>query len=476
MSTPMSRPRSDPGSDPASSAHGAAEGVAEHRLEEFGYRQELRRSMSLTDVVVYGMIYMVPMAPIPVFGIIFNFSAGMAGLVYLVAAFAMVFSALSYKEMALRYPVAGSVYSYVRLGLNGFVGFIAGWAILLDYLLLPALLSVFAAAAMVSLWSAVPAWVWIVVFVVLAALVNLGGISVTATMNKVFLAVQLAVLAIFVAWVLVDVAQGRADLALWPVFDSSGFSWSIVFGAIPIAALSFIGFDAISTLNEEAEGGGRAVSRATMIVLVAVTVLFVLQVYLAAIYVPRGSTFADGDATNNAFYDIAGQVVGHWFKVLVTLTSALVAIFANSIASQATSSRLVFSMARDRQLPSVFAKVSRSRAVPQNAMLLIAGLSLVIGLVGTEQQALLTTLVTFGALTAYVLLHVAVLVDLGVRGRSRNVLTHWISPVVGSAVLVYALWNADVHAKVLGVSWLVVGCVLAVCFRTTGRIRPAAED
>ena len=444
-------------------------------LERFGYQQELRRSMSLTDVVVYGLIYMVPMAPLPVFGIIFNFSAGMAGLVYLVAAFAMVFSALSYKEMALRYPIAGSVYSYVRMGLNDFVGFLAGWAILLDYLLLPALLSVFAAAAMVSLWSAVPAWTWIVVFVVLAAAINLGGISFTATMNKLFLSVQLIVLGIFIVWVLSDVANGRAHLALWPVFSSQHFSWGIVFGAIPIAALSFIGFDAISTLNEEARGGGRAVSKATMIVLVAVTVLFVLQVYLAAIYVPEGTTFADGASTNNAFYNIAGQVVGHWFKVLITLTSALIAIFANSIASQATSSRLVFSMARDKQLPHFLAYVS-SRAVPRNAMLFIAGLSLVIGIIGTQEQALLTTLVTFGALTAYILLHVAVLTHFGIRGRSRHWFVHWASPMIGSAVLIYALWSADIHAKILGVCWLALGVLIATYFRRSGRLQMTDTD
>jgi amino acid transporter len=444
-------------------------------LEEFGYRQELRRSMSLTDVVVYGLIYMVPIAPLPVFGLIFNFSAGMVGLVYLVAAVAMVFSALSYREMAMRYPIAGSVYSYVRLGLNSFVGFLAGWAILLDYLLLPALLSVFAAAAMVSLWSAVPAWAWIIVFVVLAAGVNLGGIGFTATMNKVFLVVQLVVLAIFVVWVLSDVVQGRAHLALWPIFNPDLFSWGIVFGAIPIAALAFIGFDAISTLNEEARDGGRAVSRATIIVLVAVTFLFVVQVYLAAIYVPEGTTFPDGDATNNAYYDLAGQVVGGWFKVLVTLTSALIAIFANSIASQATSSRLVFSMARDQQLPRFLSKVT-AHGVPRNAMLFIVLLSLMIGIAGTQEQELLTTLVTFGALTAYILLHVAVLVHFGIRGRSRKVLVHWVSPVIGAAVLLYALWNADANAKILGLSWLAIGVLIAACLRFSGRLdadRPA---
>lgn len=446
---------------------------AEHNLEEFGYAQELKRSMSLTDVVVYGLIYMVPLATLPVFGLIYNFSGGMPALVYLVAAVAMFFSALSYKEMAKKFPIAGSVYSYVRIGVNRFVGFLAGWAILLDYLLLPALLSVFAAAAMVAVVPVVPAWVWIILFVVLAAAINLRGIGLTAKMNMVFLVIQLVVLGVFVVGALVAVAQGKAAFSLDPIFQSAQFSWAIVFGAIPIAALSFIGFDAISTLNEEAKGGGAAVSKATMIVLFAITIIFVVQVYLAAIFVPTGTTFAEGDATNNAFYDIAGEVVGPWFKVVITLTSALIAIFANSIASQATSSRLVFSMARDGQLPRVFARVSARRQIPRNAMLLIAGLSLIIGIVGTSEQELLTTLVTFGALTAYILLHVAVIAHFGVQLRSRRILVHWVSPILGILVLGYALWNANDNAKVLGMLWLLIGAAIALYFRFSRKGRGA---
>lgn len=433
---------------------------ASETLETLGYKQELKRSMSLTDVVVYGMIYMVPMAPLAVFGIIYNFSGGTPALVYLVAAFAMVFSAISYKEMAKRFPVAGSVYSYVRLGMNRFIGFIAGWAILLDYLLLPALLSVFAAAAMTSLVPGIPEFLWVAFFVVLAATINLRGIKLTAGINKLFMAIQLIVLAVFVIGALIAVAQGRAELSLTPFFQADEFSWAIVFGAIPIAALSFIGFDAISTLNEEAKGGGPTVSKATMIVLVAVTFLFILQVYLASIFVPIGTKFEAGDATNNAFYYIAGDAIGNWFQIVITLTSALVAIFANSIASQATSSRLVFSMARDRQLPSFLASVSK-RQVPRNAMLLIAGLSLVIGIVGTAEQELLTTLVTFGALTAYILLNITVIVHFIARERSRHFFMHLFSPLIGTAVLTYALWSTGPLTKIIGISWLVIGAVVA---------------
>lgn len=446
---------------------------ATESLESLGYKQELKRSMSLLDVVVYGLIYMVPLAPLAVFGIIYNFSNGMPALVYIVAAIAMVFSALSYKEMAKRFPIAGSVYSYVRFGINRGVGFVAGWAILLDYLLLPALLSVFAAAAMTSLLPGIPEFVWVIAFVVLAAGINMRGIKLTAGMNKLFLAIQLIVLAVFVVGAVIAVAQGRGHFSLDPIFQLEGFSWAIVFGAISIAALSFVGFDAISTLNEEARGGGEAVSKATIIVLIAVTVIFVLQVYLAAIFVPTGTTFAEGNDTNNAFYILSGEIVGEWFRIVITLTSALIAIFANSLASQATSSRLIFSMARDRQLPRFLAKVS-GRQVPRNALLLIAGLSLVIGIAGTAEQELLTTLVTFGALTAYIMLNIAVIVQFGFKQRSKKFFLHWISPLLGTLVLGYALVHTSTLTKVIGVSWLLIGAIISTYWVLKAR-RSASE-
>lgn len=138
-------------------------------------------------------------------------------------------------------------------------------------------------------------------------------------------------------------------------------------------------------------------------------------------------------------------------------------------------------MARDGQLPRVLSKVS-SHQVPKNALLLIAGLSLVIGILGTSQQELLTTLVTFGALTAYIMLNVAVIVQFGVRQKSKNFFLHWVSPVLGSAVLIYALIHTSTLTKVLGISWLVIGSFLAVYWsRKPGRIdgltqRPSAHD
>nr|WP_261665424.1 amino acid permease [Deinococcus sp. Marseille-Q6407] len=150
----------------------------------------------------------------------------------------------------------------------------------------------------------------------------------------------------------------------------------------------------------------------------------------------------------------------------ITLTSALVAIFANSIASQATSSRLIFSMARDGQLPRALAKVNSQTKAPQNAMLFIAALSLVIGIVGASTQGFLTTLVTFGAITAYILLNLSVIYRFGIVGKSGQLFTHWISPLLGTAVLSYALWNASTQTKLIGLGWLVLGVLAALYFRS----------
>lgn len=444
------------------------------RLSELGYKPELSRSLSLADVVIYGLIYMVPIAPISVFGVVYNLSMGAVGAVYLLTALVMTFSAMSYREMALRFPVAGSVYSYVRLGTSTFIGFISGWAILLDYLLLPALLCVFASVAMASLVTFVPAWGWVILFVAATAFINVMGVTVTALMNKIFLCVQLVVLAVFVAWAAVLILRGDAHLSLDVLIPSSNSSWALVASAIPVAALSFIGFDAISTLNEEAEHGGATVARATMRVMWWVAGLFVLQVCLAAVLVPTGTSFAEGDSTNNAFYDIVGHSMASWFGTVVLLTNALIALFANAIASNATSSRLVFSMARDGQLPRFLARVS-NRKVPKNAMLFIGALSIGVGVLGVEQAGLLITLVTFGALTAYILLHLAVINHFVIRGKSKRYFLHLVSPIAGTAILLFALWSASPQAKILGICWLAVGLGVAAYFKVSGRSLEQAD-
>lgn len=436
-------------------------------LERFGYAQELKRQLTLKDLLIYGLVSMVPTAPFSIFGGVFDISAGMVPLTYLVGFMAMLFTALSYQQMSQAFPVAGSVYAYVGRGLNSGMGFLAGWAILLDYLLVPTLLYVVGANAMYNVVPAVPQPVWIGFFVVLNTVVNLRGIETTARANR-FLLGQLLVLAVFVVLATLAIQRG-VNGAHWswrPIYDPQAFSPHVIFSALSVAVVSFLGFDAISTLSEEARGGNRVVGRATLLALLIVAGVFVLQTWLAALLQPTLQRYPSAQASNDAFFEIGRLIAGPWLQIVIALTVAISAAIANSLVAQAATSRLLFAMARDRQLPAFLRYIHPRTGVPQRAILLVAGLSIVLGEVFVGQIALLSSLCNVGALTAFVLLHIAVLWHF--RAQGRRVL-HGLAPLIGIVILAYVLLNADTHAQLGGTAWMVVGLTVLAFLKLSGR-------
>jgi amino acid transporter len=464
---------SDP-STTTNTAGGPAEATGDRSVEAFGYRQELKRSLSFTDLLVYGLIFMVPIAPFGIFGSVFQASGGMIALAYAIGGLAMAFTAASYSQMSRAFPMAGSVYTYAGRGIAQPVGFIAGWMILLDYVLVPGLLYLIAAVAMNSIWASVPVWAWLVGFVVLNTVVNYFGIEFTARVNKVMLVAELVVLAVFLVIGVVALASGEGrGFDFSPVYNSDTFSLQLVFGAVSIAVLSFLGFDGISTLAEENRESARSIGRAMIAALALAGTLFIVQTWVAALLVPDPDTLiAEGDAAGTAFYDAADVAGGAWLATLTAIATAIAWGFANSLVAQAATSRLLFAMARDRQLPGFLRTVHPTRRVPVNATLLVAVVSLVLGLYMSSREdgiSLLSTLVNFGALSAFLLLHVSVVVHYVVRQKSRNWWLHLAVPVIGFAILVYVVVNAQVAAQTLGFVWLGIGVVLLVFLLATGR-------
>jgi amino acid transporter len=440
-------------------------------LSDFGYDAELRRSLGLVDLLVYGLVFIVPIAPFVIFGIVFNASKGMVPLTYIIGLVAMVFTALSYREMSEAFPIAGSVYAYAGRGLHPSAGFLAGWAILLDYLLIPTLCYVAGAAALRSILPGIPQSAWVVGFVVFNTAVNMLGIETTARASMIFLVGELIVLAVFIVLGAIAVSHGvnGAHWTLRPFFDRSVFHADIIFSALSVAVLSFLGFDAISTLAEETKGGVRVVGRATMIALCLAAALFVVQTYIAALLVPGQTEFIGDTAMNDAFYTISALVGGSVFKAVVAVAVALSAAIANALVAQAATARLLFAMARDGQLPRFLAYVHPVRRVPERAVLLVSAVSLVLGLFFVGQVGLISSLVNFGALFSFLLLHVSVVVYFIVKRRGRNYALHLLSPIVGFIIIAFVLVNADVHAKVGGVVWLAIGTLVLIGLRVAGR-------
>jgi amino acid transporter len=424
-------------------------------VEGFGYREQLRRTLTTRDLVVYGMVFMVPIAPYPIFGFVWNDSHGMVPLAYLAGLIGMLFTALSYAAMSRAFPIAGSVYTYAQRGLHDTVGFFCGWLIFLDYILGPALMYIFSAIALQGLLPRVPGWVWLVGFVTFNAVVNLLGIGLTARVNRYLLLLELVALALFLGFGLHALyhGHGAGGLTLKPIYNPSAFSLATVLSATSIAVLCFLGFDGISTLSEESRDDRTAVGRATLLSLLLIGGLFVLQTWVA-------TDLADGmqfSSPATAFFEISERAGGVWLR-LITVCAVIVALgIGSALVEQAAISRLLFAMARDGKLPAVLAKIHPRYKTPYVSILVVGGVSLVVGLFFSERVDELSRVVNFGALTSFLLLHLSVINHYFVRQRSRAWFRHLIFPAAGFLVIAYVLYEMDSAAKALGACWIAVG-------------------
>lgn len=447
------------------------------QLESFGYKQELSRSVSTVDLLIYGLVFMVPIAPWAISGTVYNEAHGMVPLVYTIGLIAMIFTALSYAQMAKAFPLAGGVFSYVGRGLNVHLGFFAGWLMLLDYLLVPTLLYVFAAESMIGIFPNSPRWVWALLFVGINVMINLMGVSSLKLMNRIFLAMELVFIVIFFVIAVRALNGGVIPDATWsvkPLWDSSVVTPPLLAAALSIAVLSFLGFDGISTMAEEATAGSKAPGKAMILGLILAAFFFISQTWLASMLAGPYEPFAD-DKMGNAFFDIVQAISGSGMVNAFFACNVLAVGIANAMAAQAATSRLLFSMSRDGHLPK-FLRHINAKKVPSNAIIFVGVISAVLVLFFVGQIGLISSMVNFGALSSFVLLHVTVMWFYLKRKGSKNYLQHLIFPAIGFLIIAYVLINAGVQAQVAGLVWLAVGVAVWAFNRSRGKTMVISGD
>ncbi|MFE1952767.1 APC family permease [Streptomyces sp. NPDC059524] len=428
----------------------------------------LRRDLGFRDLVVYGLLFIAPMAPVGVFGTLDAKSHGAVALVYVVATVAMAFTAFSYAQMVRVVPQAGSVFAYARVGLGRGPGFIAGWMAMLDYVLIPAVAYLFSGIAMNALVPSVSRWVWTALAVVITTLLNLWGVRAAARVGFLVLAMEIVVLLVFVVSAIVVLARDGTQRDWLSPLTGDGsqgaFALSAVIGAVSVAVLSYLGFDAIATFAEEVTGGSAKVARAVLFCLAFTGVLFVAQTYLVALLEPTTSAqlAAEPAKQGSAFYDAVDASVGGWLHDLVAVSKAIGAAFA-ALAGQAAAGRLLFAMARDRRLPRFLSRTESG--VPRFAILVAAVITLAAaGWAARRDDGLdhLVSVVDIGALTAFTLLHASVVGYFVVRHRGDGVSwwRHLLIPVIGAGITVAVIVEASGTAQVVGAVWLAVGLVV----------------
>lgn len=412
---------------------------------------QLKRRLLLRDLVLYGIVIIQPTAPMPIFGVISQTARGHVVTTILIAMIAMLFTAVSYGRMAQLYPSAGSAYTYVSREIHPGLGFLVGWSVMLDYLLNPLICTIWCSKAIGNFFPFVPYSAWVVGFVLLFTFLNLRGIETSARINLWMCVVLSAVVLIFLGYAThyILVTPHPVSSFLQPFYDPRTFSLGAVSSGTAVAVLTYIGFDAVSTLSEEAEHPKTDILRATVLTCLITGVLASLEVYAAQLAWPDWMHYPDVDT---AFVWVAQRVGGHALYGLMNL-SIIVATIGSGFASQLAAARLLYGMGRDRVLPQRFFSSLNAQSIPQNNVLLSAGVALIGALIlsyGTGAE-----LLNFGAFIAFMGVNASALVY--ARRQKISVARRSIVPLLGGLVCAYIWFNLSRPAKIAGFVWLACG-------------------
>ncbi len=421
---------------------------------------QLRRVLTLWDLVFYGIVLIQPIAAVPLFGIADKLSHGHVVTTIMIAMIAMMLTAFSYGRMATAYPTAGSAYTYVGRELDPHLGFLTGWAMMLDYLVIPIINTIYGALTLARLFPAVPYIVWAATIALLTTYLNLRGIRSTARTNTVLLVVMCLVIGAFVILAvhfLVHADGIKALFSIHPFYDPRTTDFSSIATATSLAALTYIGFDGVTTLSEEAHDPKRNILRATVLVCFVTGVFSGIQIYLAQLVWPDFSTFPN---LETAFMDVSKRVGGvALFDGMAFIL--VVACIGSGLAGQAGAARLLFGMGRDNALPrKLFAHIGPKRRVPTYNIWVI-GLIAFLGAVFLNFERAAEVL-NFGAFLAFMGVNLATIRHFYLRpGRrdQRQVAKDLLLPALGFLFCLWIWWSLPRPAKIVGGAWFVVGFI-----------------
>lgn len=426
-----------------------------------GAAPHLQRVLTLGDLFWYGIVAVTPSAPATVFGLADEQSRGHVVVTILAGMVAMILTAISYGRMASLYPSAGSAYAYVSRGIHPYLGFAAGWAMLLDYIVIPVFCVIYGTLALQRALPWLPFWLGSAIFAGGITLLNLRGIRGTARTNQFLLVLMFAILGAFIVLAIryLWLRQGAAGLlSTRPFYNPETFSVRRIAQATSFAALTYLGFDAVTTLAEEVKNPRKNVMRAAVGVCVFTGLFGGLLVYLGQLVWPDYQSFPNMET---AFVDVTGRVGG---PLLLKATAILlvVANIGSGLTSQVGAARLLFGMGRENVLPSrIFARLHPVHKTPDLNVILLG----ILAFVGAQilSYELTAEILNFGAFLGFMGVNAAVFSQYWVRrpqGHSRNFLTDAVLPLLGFLFCAVIWWGLAAPAKIAGSIWLVVGLMV----------------
>ncbi len=430
--------------------------MVNHDSKENG---QFKKVLTLRDLVVYGIAFMTPIAPAYIYGVATEVTAGTLALAYIIAMVAMLFTAYSYGQMAAAFPVAGATYTYTQRAIHHNVGFFAGWAIFLDYVLVPLIVFMVGASYANAAVPAIPYVVWVLIIAIIVTVVNCLGVQIAAKTNLLLVGVMGAICIIFVivcAYALTK-GVGEGTLISAKPFVGVDVNASMLFAGAAIACFSFLGFDSITTMAEEAVNPKKDIGRAAILACVFGGGIFVLQAYVAQLVWPDYTTFETADT---ALFEVA-QLAGGALMAGVYTFAVVLSTLSAGVTGQSSAARLLFGMGRDEALPKkFFAYLHPKFQTPIYNILTMC----VIGVVGAIvlDINLVSQLMNFGGLFGFMCVNLSVIVYYFFKQKQKNIITYLILPALGFLICGYLWINLSKDSLMIGFSWLAIGFVYAL--------------
>jgi putrescine importer len=432
-------------------------GTADHRA--------LRRVMGTPALVVFGLAYMVPLTVFTTYGLVTTMTEGHLAAAYVVTLAAMMFTALSYAFLVKVIPSAGSAYSFTQRIFGSHVGFVTGWTLMLDYILLPLINYLLIGLYLNAQFPSVPMWLFTLGSIALVTVLNVIGISVVRSANLVLVGMQAVFVVVFIVLTVSNISTGQSLIA---PFFSSDMSLGLILSGSAILCLSFLGFDAVSTMSEEAKDPKRTVPRAVLLTTLIGGILFIVVSWVAHLAFPNWQDFTDPDA---AAVEIMNGLGGNTMAAFF-LAAYIAGCIGSAMASQASVSRILFAMGRDGVIPrSVFGRISLRFRSPVGAILVVSAVSLLALVLDLGTVA---SVISFGALFAFSLVNLAAIKHFILDQRRRSggeILKYGLIPAIGFLLTVWLWFSLSASAFTVGSVWLLIGVVYLTVL--TGGFRKA---
>jgi APA family basic amino acid/polyamine antiporter len=420
-------------------------------------------------------------------GVVADHALGLTPVVFLVAGFFYLLTTMTYVEGASLHQERGGSTVFARYAFNELVSFIAGWAILLDYVILIALTAFTATNYLAAFWApfgrgAVETGIAVAI-VLYVALINVRGISASIIQRRAIFAVLDFVVQLVVI-VLGLILVFSPDVLTDPIDLGTSPDWGDLVFAGTIAVVAFTGLESASGLAGEVAVGRRGLKRLVAMGSIATMVTYVGMGLIAVTALPvvDGRAPFTGDQKDAPVLAVVDAYDPTWLSDLLrytVATSAVLVLAGACIGAMLGLSRLGYSLATNRQIPSAVGRLHPTRGTPY-VIIAIAGV-LAAGLVIPSDLDMLVGVYAFGALLAFSIAHVSVIalrfrepdrdrpyrIPLSVRVRGADLP---LPAVVGGASAAAAWVSVLIQhtsARWVGLAWMAAGIALYVIYRKT---------